>query len=612
MPFEDALSHGVVMRGQGVEQGLMFVEDRQQPARVGAERGQRHPLLPRAKPVIHLDHDVVAERGDERAMERLIELDVFADLRRRVGPHRLQQLPRRSRHGPALAAQAARRMRWVQAETAAGTVNLQLNRGLTSYAPDGKLRGELAEHWERDGDAGWVFTLRDATFHNGAKVTSGDVKYTLEQIAAPRSTAYMKTQFQGVDRIETPNPRTVRIIMKQPTATLPEWLAAFEMPVVAAGSADSGKTPVGCGPFTLAAQERGVSLDLEAFPGFYKPGLPKLKTLRMVVYSDETARVAALQTGDVDLIEYVPWQSMAAIAANPKLKLETIDGPFMYMLFNGAAGPFADPRVRLAVAHAIKRDEIVKSVFYDRGSVLAGVPIVKSSPYYDASLADGWAYDPAKAKALLAEAGLAVRVPVGLVRFQDHLGRASVQRRDAVGEHEWASPPRTGRINDSPVALGAPGLGIDEPPLVPEPRGRDVHPAQLHQRGRVPAGKAHPDGVVVHDLHLDVAGEVEEGARRVRVRPFLHLVEGELEHLGVVGFPVLEHGVAAQRQLQRFPVHPPPPGGEAGLADALMVHPVGFFHGVPGDGQPVHRRRVHHRHRVVRSPTRPAPGVARR
>ena len=295
---------------------------------------------------------------------------------------------------------------WVQAGTAAGTVTLQVHRGLMSYSPDGTLRGELAEKWTRDGDSGWVFTLRDATFHNGAKVTSADVKYSLEQVSAPKSTAYMRAQFQGVDRIETPDPRTVRIVMKQPTETLPLWLAAFEMPVVAAGSAETGKTPIGCGPFTITSQERGVSIDLAAYPGFYKPGLPKLKTLRFVVYADETARVAALQTGDVDLIEYVPWQSMAGIEADPKLRLQNTEGPFMYLTFNGATGPFKDPKVRLAVAHAVKRDEIVKSVFYGRGAALAGTPLVEASPFYDKSLADGWAYDPAKAKSLLAEAGL--------------------------------------------------------------------------------------------------------------------------------------------------------------------------------------------------------------
>lgn len=295
---------------------------------------------------------------------------------------------------------------WVQAGTAAGTVTLQVHRGLMSYGPDGNLRGELAEKWTRDGDAGWVFTLRDATFHNGDKVTSADVKYSLEQVAAPKSTAYMRGQFQGVDRIETPDPRTVRIVMKEPTETLPLWLAAFEMPVVAAGSAETGKTPIGCGPFTITKQERGVSIDLKAYRGFYKPGLPKLKTLRFVIYADETARVAALQTGDVDLIEYVPWQSMAGIEADSKLRLQTTEGPFMYLVFNGATGPFKDPKVRLAVAHAVKRDEIVKSVFYGRGAALSGAPIVDSSPFYDKSLADGWAYDPAKAKALLTDAGL--------------------------------------------------------------------------------------------------------------------------------------------------------------------------------------------------------------
>ncbi len=229
------------------------------------------------------------------------------------------------------------------------------------------MRGELAEHWERDGDAGWLFHLRDASFHNGSPVTADDVKWTLEQVAGEKSTAYMRGQFRGVDRIETPDARTVRIIMKQPTVTLPIWLAAYEMPIVAKGTLERNGAGVGCGPFVLQSQERGVVADLAAFDKFYRPGLPKLKAVDVVVYADETARVAALQSGDVDLIEYVPWQSMAGIEADPKLKLENTDGPFMYVTFNGGAAPFNDPRVRLAVAHAINREEIVKSVFFGRG-----------------------------------------------------------------------------------------------------------------------------------------------------------------------------------------------------------------------------------------------------
>ena len=294
---------------------------------------------------------------------------------------------------------------WVQAGTAAGTITLLTHRGLLSYDAKGQLRGELAESWARDGDAGWLFHLRDAVFHNGAPVTSEDVKWSLEQVAAPASTAYMRGQFQGVERIETPDARTVRIVMKQPTATLPIWLAAYEMPVVAKGSLDRTGAGVGCGPFTIASQERGVGLKLAAFDRFYRPGLPKLKAVDVIVYADETARVAALQAGDVDLIEYVPWQSMAAIEKDPKLRLETTDGPVMYLTFNGAHGPFTDARVRLAVALAIKREEIVSSVFFGRGRPLEGLPIVDDSPFHDAALSRAWAYDPARAKRLLAEAG---------------------------------------------------------------------------------------------------------------------------------------------------------------------------------------------------------------
>ncbi len=292
---------------------------------------------------------------------------------------------------------------WVQAGTAAGTITLLTHRGLTSYDAAGNLRGELAEHWERDGDAGWLFHLRDAQFHNGAPVTAADVQWTLEQVADAKSTAYMRGQMQGIDRIETPDDRTVRIIMKQPTVTLPIWLAAYEMPIVAKGSG----TPVGCGPFVIDSQDRGVSITLKPWGKFYRPGLPKLPGIDVIVYADETARVAALQAGDVDLIEYVPWQAMAGIEANPKLKLETTDGPVMYVTFNGKTGPFTDSRVRLAVSLAVKRDEIVKSVFFGRGAPLEGLPIVKDSPFYDETLAHAWRYDLDRAKQLMAAAGKA-------------------------------------------------------------------------------------------------------------------------------------------------------------------------------------------------------------
>jgi peptide/nickel transport system substrate-binding protein len=293
---------------------------------------------------------------------------------------------------------------WVSTGASAGTVKLLTHRSLVAWDGRGELRGELAESWSRDADGAWVFKLRPgAVFHNGEPVTADDVKWSIEQIGAEKSTAYMRAQFQSIERVEIPDPRTVRLVTKEPLATLPTWFANYNTFVIWRKSAQN--EPIGAGPFRLVGQERGTSLDLAPFDRFYKPGLPKLKGVKFIVYADENLRNAALLAGDVDMIEYVPWQSMGAVEADARLRLDSVEGPFMDVLFNGSKPPFNDPRVRRAVAHAVRREDIVKAAFFGRGKPLEGVPIVEGTPWYDAELARGWNYDPARAKALLAEAG---------------------------------------------------------------------------------------------------------------------------------------------------------------------------------------------------------------
>jgi ABC-type transport system substrate-binding protein len=295
---------------------------------------------------------------------------------------------------------------WVHTGTAALTVKLLIFRGLTGFDEKGEVRPELAESWTQDGERGWVFKLRQASFHNGKPVTAEDVKWTLEQIAAPSSTAFLRAEFGGIETIETPDARTVRIVMKQPTVTLPIWLASPHAPIVAKGSIEGRGLGVGAGPFTVKDQERGVSIEVAAFDKYYKPGLPRLAGIKLTAYADENLRVAALQAGDIDLIEYVPWQHMAAIETDPRLHLAAANGPFMGLNFNGTSGPFKDPRLRQAVGFAIRREDIVKAAFFGRGTPLQGIPIPDTSPYYDAGRAKFWSYDPDRARKLMAEAGM--------------------------------------------------------------------------------------------------------------------------------------------------------------------------------------------------------------
>jgi len=352
---------------------------------------------------------------------------------------------------------------WVTTGASAGTVKMLIHGRLIAYDRDGKLTGELAESFARAEDGAWVFRLvPNATFHNGDPVTSADVRYTIEQIAAEKSTAYMRGQFQTLERIETPDPRTIRLITKQPVATLPSWFANYNMPILSAKS--TATEFIGCGAYRLDAQERGTSIEIVANDKYFRPGLPRIGRIRFVVYADENLRVAALQSGDVDMIEYVPWQSMDAVERDPRLKMETQFGPFMDVLFNGTKGPFSDARVRRAVAHAVRREDIVQAAFFGRGKVLEGVPIVEGTPFWDAELARGWRYDVAEAKRLLGAAGVPngfQAVMLATAQFGMHKDTAEIvqQHLAAIGIQcelrlpDWSTRVRLGTTGQYEIAI---------------------------------------------------------------------------------------------------------------------------------------------------------------
>jgi peptide/nickel transport system substrate-binding protein len=439
---------------------------------------------------------------------------------------------------------------WQNTGTAAATVKLMIYRGLTSYAPDGSLRGELAESWQPIGTQGWEFKLRDARFQNGEKVTSADVKWTIEQIAAERSTAYFRAEMQNVERVETPDDRTVRIMLKNPVATLPIMMASYHLPIISRNSPRGG--PVGAGPFMIKAQERGVSIELEPFAGFHRAGLPKLKRIRAIAYADENLRVAALRSGDVDLIEYVPWQAMDAISADPALNLDTVDGAFMFLVFNGSRPPFNDPRVRKAVAHAVKRDELVRAAFFGRGSALQQLPIAESSPFYNAEYKDGWKYDPDLSKRLLAEAGHANGISCSLLStaqygmhkdtaevVQQHL--AAVGIRAELNMPDWATRVAIGNRGQYELAVMGTAADSNDPDGIANFIDGSLSPSYVRSYG------LKVDRIT--ELLRAGRAEFEQGRRKAIYRE----MEGvAIEQAPIVGLTWRSQGYAMRKQVTGF------------------------------------------------------------
>jgi glutathione transport system substrate-binding protein len=345
---------------------------------------------------------------------------------------------------------------------AAQTVKMQIYRGLFKLDERGRVVKDLVASYDQPNPTTYVFHLRpNLRFSDGSPLTSADVVFSLQRIADPKTGAYLKKRFGDIASVDAVDPQTVKVVLHSPDAVFITLLALPQAAVVSkafttAHNGDLKTATMGEGPYVLSAYQRGVQLSVTRNPNYY--GAPaKMAEIRFVFYPDDNSRVAALQSGAVDMIEYVPWQDITAIKANPQFGYQGTNGPFMYLTFNVTQPPFTDARVRRALGYAIDRDAIIKTAFFGRGGPIYGLPIPQGSLAYDATATRYYTYDPGKAKQLLAEAGFGNGFTATLLstaQYGMHKDTAQVvqQNLNAIGEHitlalpDW--PTRVAAGND--------------------------------------------------------------------------------------------------------------------------------------------------------------------
>lgn len=290
---------------------------------------------------------------------------------------------------------------------AAMMLDTLLHRGLLAYNADGEVVPALAESFEQTDDTSYTFTLREGlTFQDGSPLTSADVKSSLEYLSTPESGSKIYAAMSGLESVETPDARTAIVKLKSQNTALPEYLADTTAAILpAAAFAAEGTSWVGAGPYTLESNDKGISFTLVKNPDFYDAENVALTDITLTIYADGAARSNALIAGDVDLIDFVPWEDFDRVGSTPGLMIDATAGPFMYLHFNVTDGPFADERVRQAVALAVNRENVASAAFSGQATLIAGAPILESSPFYDKELANGWKTDLKRAKQLLADAG---------------------------------------------------------------------------------------------------------------------------------------------------------------------------------------------------------------
>lgn len=442
---------------------------------------------------------------------------------------------------------------WANTGTAAETVKLQSFRGLVGYAPNGDLRPELAESWTMESPTVAVFKLRAATFHNGDPVTAEDVKFSFESIAKPDSGAWMRAFFARFKAIEAVDAKTVRLVLAEPDATLLPSLASYDAVVVSRRSMqETPDKPAGAGPYVVTGVERGAWIKLEAFRNFYRPGLPRTPALTFVVYADENARVAALEAGDVDLIEYVPAFSMADIEKSRTLTLDAVEGPASLVIFNVKDGPFKDARVRRAVAYAIDRQAIIDGAFAGRGALSGPLPIPRSSRFFDASMQDYFARDIRKAKALLAEAGMPGGFRTNLLatsQYSVHRDPALVVQQSLadVGIQaelvlpDWPTRVKLGNEGQYHISVSATSADNNDPATLGPVIGGGLPPAFSRPFGY---GNAEVDRLLAAG-----ARELDE-ARRKAI--YAELQKVSVEDPGILSLVFRAQGYAARKAVTGF------------------------------------------------------------
>lgn len=266
------------------------------------------------------------------------------------------------------------------------------------------LKGLLAEGWTGE-DQGKVWTVKlkkGVKFSDGTPFNAGAVKFSIDYLLKN------KRLFWPLEKVETPDEYTVRLTFKQPHAVLPYDLTSTE--IFAPASFDDGgkfKAPVGTGPFVFKEWKKDQEL-IFARNENYWGAKPKVKTVVFKVIPDHQTRAMALQSGQIDVADYLPVPALREIEKTGNFTVYKKASPCMnWIAFNTYGEPFNDQRVRQALCYAVDTAKIIRSVVgEDVATPALRGPL--SSPAHD-NIRDPdlkwYLYEPAKATQLLAEAG---------------------------------------------------------------------------------------------------------------------------------------------------------------------------------------------------------------
>ena len=315
---------------------------------------------------------------------------------------------------------------------------------LLSYDLKGNIVPSLATSFEvqQDGKV-YVFKLQPGvTFHDGTPLTANDVLYTFDRIRNPKTAANLAAQFAFLDSYTAPDDTTVQVTLKQPYAVLAAVLASQWAYIVSKAWGEAGndfaKKENGSGPFKLDTFEPQVKYTLVKNDKYWVPNRPYIDKIVETVIADDTARVNAFKSGQINFIEYLPWQNIDELSKDSKFKAYTGFETFNLVRLNPNKPPLDKPEVRQALNFAIDRKAIIDVAFGGKGQEITVGLIPKGTHWYNDSLDGHWTYDPDMAKSLLAKVNMKpsdIKLDFAVATISVHMdtGQAVAQQLQSLG-----------------------------------------------------------------------------------------------------------------------------------------------------------------------------------
>jgi peptide/nickel transport system substrate-binding protein len=278
--------------------------------------------------------------------------------------------------------------------------------GLTKVDFDGQLKPSLATTWAQTAPNVWEFKIRDGVkFQDGTALTAETAANALTQLlnATIPARAFSKKIIKAVEAVDA---GTLRIATVEPSVLLPGQLASPATTILAPGAYKDGKiNPINActGPFTITRVDAKQGLTLKRNDAYWG-GKAKLEGAEIKFISDANSRATQIRTGEADIARGVPPNTLAQLKKLPNVKVEEVKSPrTLMMLLNNKKKPLDDIRVRQAIQAAIDTSAIAAAV-YEGAATPAMGPFRTTDPWAPAGQKP--AYDIAKAKKLLAEAGI--------------------------------------------------------------------------------------------------------------------------------------------------------------------------------------------------------------